>query len=114
MTMTIGQVYAHLLCEFDHWDICLTGLVLCDGALCWCETIDVDAEDVVYTIRPIDWTPECTEYLYDYRKAFPHWFHDVKPRDPVPVDGAMAAFREKWAGRNPIRAAAATFGRDDP
>jgi len=52
-------------------------------------------------LRKARWNEECEEYLADYRKAFPHWFHEGKPR--VAYDGrSFLWFRNKWPLRNPI------------
>ena len=94
-------VYDHLICEFSHWDICLKGLVLRNGERWFCWLGDQYCDDVQYTIRKVNWTPECDEYLDDYRAAYVHWFHEGKPRcnyDGRPLDW----FAEKWKHRNPI------------
>ena len=95
-------VYDHLICEFNHYDVCLKGLVERNGEKWFCWIIgEYFEDDVQYTIRRVNWTPECEEYLSDYRKTYEHWFHDGKPRcqyDGRPLDW----FRDKWQGRHPI------------
>ena len=95
-------MYKHLVCEFSHWDHCLTGLVRDDGAWWFCRSMErSDGEQVEYTLSPIRWNAECDEYLDEYREAYAHWFHDVQPR--VRYDGrSLRWFAEKWRGRNPI------------
>lgn len=99
--MPLGWVYEHLICEFDHWDICLKGLVDRNGERWFCWVGDAYCDDVQYTLRKVDWTALCDEYLEDYRVAYEHWFHEGKPRgsyDGRPLDW----FNEKWGHRNPI------------
>jgi hypothetical protein len=104
--LTIDQVYDQLICEFTHWDICLTGLINYNGERCFCEVEgwwgpEDDHKDIKYTIHKIDWTSECEEYLSDYRKAYNHWFYKDKIREEY--DGRpLKWFGVKWGGRNPI------------
>lgn len=107
MVQSLDWVYDHLVCEFGHWDICLSGLVEFEGDKYFCKVVNPDAkyEDddtkVLYAISPIVWNNECTEYLEDYRKAYLHWFHKDGKRcsyDGRPLDW----FSEKWKHRNPI------------
>jgi hypothetical protein len=94
-------VYAHLICEFEHWDICLTGLVDRNGEKWLCRVRDDQAENVEYTLTPIEWTPECEEYLEDYRVAYKHWFWENGQRGTY-NNWPLAWFAEKWKHRNPI------------
>ncbi len=95
---TIDWVNDHLVCEFDHWDEVIIGLVRVGDELMWCEPAH---ETGSYNILPIDWDDECQQYLDDYRKAYPHWF---------PVDGIrpeytgwdVSSFSVKWP-QNPIK-----------
>lgn len=85
-----------MICEFEHWDRCLKGLVECDGQKMFCKILNDDE----YELRPIAWDAECDEYLADYRKAYPHWFHDESKRS---YDGRdLKWFSDKWQHRNPI------------
>lgn len=94
-------VYTNLICEFGHWDICLTGLVDRNGEKWFCKVCDPDEEDVKYTILPVKWTEECDEYLTDYRVAYKHWFHEGAKR--CSYDGwPLVWFGDKWKHRNPI------------
>jgi len=98
-------IYDHLICEFDHWDVCITGLVERDGVKLFTGIVDETDDEITYELLPIKWTPECDEYLADYRKAYAHWFHEGKPR--VMYDGRdLKWFADKWKGRNPIADAA--------
>jgi hypothetical protein len=104
MTETIvpfDWVYDNLICEFDHWDICLTGLVDRNGERWLCRVIDPDVENVQYKLTPIEWTSECEEYLEDYRVAYKHWFHENGKRGMY-NGWPLAWFAEKWQKRNPI------------
>lgn len=94
-------VYNHLICEFDHWDICLTGLVDRDGEKWVCRVRDPYAEPVEYTLTPIEWTEECEEYLEDYRVAYKHWFYKDGKRGTY-NGWPLGWFGEKWKHRNPI------------
>lgn len=96
-------VYEHLVCEFDHWDVCLAGLIERGGERWWCSVAEPYADEVIYQLLPIAWDAECEEYLADYRVAYRHWFHEGKPR-PAAVPGQSCGwFYEKWENRNPIR-----------
>jgi hypothetical protein len=102
-------VYDRLICEFDHHDICLKGLVESYGEKMFCRIVDQDSSDAQYTIHRITWTPECDDYMADYRVAYVHWFHvDVDGQRPrCTYDGwPLAWFSDKWKGRNPIEEAA--------
>lgn len=82
-------VYARLYCEFDHWDICK---ILSDSPKIYKSK---------YLISEVNWTPECLEYLDDYRNAFPHWFYTNGER--LRYNGVYPrSFAEKWQHRNPI------------
>lgn len=96
-------VYARLYCEFDHWDICLTGLVQLDENLLFCKILS-DSPKIYksnYLVSEVNWTPECLEYLDDYRNAFPHWFYTNGER-PRYSGVYPRSFTEKWQNRNPI------------
>ena len=93
-------VYEHLVCEFNHWDVCLTGLVKWEGEMWFCRILPSKV-DSQYSLHKVNWTPECTEYLDDYRKSFAHWFHEGKPQ--CSYDGRpLKWFEEKWQHHNPI------------
>jgi len=101
---SIDWIYEHLVCEFDHWDVCITGLVEFGGAKWFCNVIGdttYNCNEAKYRLQKVDWTPECEEYLSDYRKAYHHWFHEGKPR--CQYDGRpLKWFSDKWKKRNPI------------
>ena len=102
MIVSHEWVYNHLICEFDHWDICLDGLVDKDGEKWWCTLVSPNPPDE-YLLSPIEWTDECTEYLEDYRKAYVHWFYENGKKPPY--DGRpLNWFSEKWPN-NPIEQA---------
>ena len=106
-------VYDHLICEFEHWDVCVKGLVGRDGERLFAEIVDETDDEITYALRPIAWTPECDEYLADYRTSYAHWFHEGKPRQLY--DGRdLKWFADKWAGRNPIAEAAGTRRGERP
>jgi hypothetical protein len=100
--VSYAWVRQRLICEFDHWDVVLQGLIEDDGVNKFVKIIGPD-ERVIdqYTVHEIDWTEECDEFLADYRKAYAHWF---------PIDGKrsyydgrdLSWFIEKWRKRNPI------------
>lgn len=106
-TVDSAWVRERIICEFDHYDCCLKGLVEHEGRKLFvriANRADVECdpdEPSVYTVHEIDWDQECDEYLADYRAAFAHWFwHDGKLPD---FDGSdYSWFRQKWQGRNPI------------
>lgn len=85
-------VKEHLVCEFTHYDFCLSGLVF-DQKYKVC-IIDKSC----YLIFEINWTCECDEYLADYKLAYHHWFKDGKAYD----GRDLSWFKQKWNGRNPI------------
>ena len=91
-------VYEHLICEFQHWDICLTGLVDRNGERWFCEVYG-DAE---YMLRPVAWNAECDEYFADYRVAYKHWCREGGKRSWSYGGWDLSWFRDKWQGRNPI------------
>ncbi len=98
----LRRVYENLICEFDHWDICLTGLVERDGERWFCEVCGQYEEDIEYKLRPVKWNAECDEYLEDYRVAYKHWFYENGKR-PYSYNGwDLSWFEEKWQHRNPI------------
>lgn len=101
--MPLRWVYDHLICEFTHWDICLTGLVEHNDERWFCEVCDNGYEEnVEYKLYPVLWNAECDEYLKDYRVAYKHWFHEDGKR-PWSYNGwDLSWFRDKWQDRNPI------------
>lgn len=103
--VSIEWVYEHLVCEFDHWDICLAGLVSDGGVYRLARVIDPEADDVQYTLHDIHWTDECNEYLEDYRVAYAHWFHTNGKRETRYGGWDLGWFSDKWQHRNPIEAA---------
>lgn len=103
-TKTLRWVYEHLVCEFDHYDCCIVGLVEVDGVNLLCrvepeyESLPED-QSATYTLHDIAWDAECDEYLEDYRVAYKHWFH---PRQDNYDGRSLKWFGDKWQGRNPI------------
>jgi hypothetical protein len=99
---------AHLICEFNHWDVCLDGLAEHDGDKWFCKIAKEDAAydhclPLEYELHRVAWDEECEEYLADYRVAYKHWFWENGKR-PYSYGGwALGWFREKWNGRNPIK-----------
>lgn len=97
-------IYDHLVCEFGHWDLCVSGLLLIDGAHHACRLVPEDNETddpPRYKIWPVTWTEECEEYLTDYRASYAHWFYIDGARPQY--DGRdLTWFRTKWERRNPI------------
>ena len=94
-------VYKHLVCEFSHWDVCLTGLIKYKDTYYFCSIIDIDSCADKYKIYPINWTKECEEYLADYYKAYQHWFY-TKGRRGIYDGRDLTWFNKKWKKRNPI------------
>lgn len=96
-------VYDHLICEFDHWDICLNGLVDRNGERWFCEVCgDGLEENIEYKLRPVSWNAECDEYLEDYRVAYKHWLYEYGRRPHSYNGWDLSWFHDKWQGRNPI------------
>ena len=101
-TVPLKWVYDHLVCEFDHYDICLIGLVLDNGEYFLCDLdAATDDENTKYTLKKLDWNAECEEFLADYRKAYHHWFHEGTCR-PVYDGRDLTWFHEKWKEGSPI------------
>ena len=99
----IEYVYRNLICEFEHWDVCLVGLVNYFGKRCLCKVRDLLEDQIEYTLHEIDWDEECDDYLNDYRAAYPHWFYvdGKRQRDAMSEFGAIVRLGERW-GSNPI------------
>ena len=87
-------VYEHLVCEFGHYDCCLTGLMEIEGRYFICkidEDVYVKAEgesgghglSALYKMYLIQPQGRFEEYLYDYSQAYPHWFKDHR-KGPCP------------------------------
>ena len=97
-------VYKHLICEFDHWDICLEGLINDNGEKKYVilfTNLYHDDKLLRYAVHKIDWNEQCDEYLKDYEIAYKHWFH-VKGERPYGYDGEdLNWFEDKWKS-NPI------------
>jgi hypothetical protein len=87
----------HLVCEFDHWDVCLTGLVY-DHELLFCEI----RSDKKYNLYQINWTEECAEYLKDYKVAYKHWFYTDGIRRTSYEGWDLNWFYDKWKRKSPI------------
>lgn len=95
-------IYQRLICEFDHWDICLSGLINLNDKYVFCKVCDPNAKNVQYKLYNIIWNNECEEYLQDYRIAYTHWFYNNGKRH-CPYDGKdLTWFDNKWKHRNPI------------
>ena len=99
----IDWVYERLICEFDHYDICLKGLCKEDDQYYICVLhSDLHTEDSDYKVAPIDLDEECKDYLEDYKKAYIHWFRD-KDGKRCHYDGRdLQWFSDKWLHRNPL------------
>lgn len=93
-------VYEHLVCEFDHWDFCLAGLVKVDEKYFYCKFLGDKTK--TYEILPINWTEECQEYLDDYAVAYKHWFYVDGHRTESYNHWDLSWFSEKWGHRSPI------------
>ena len=91
-------VYKHLVCEFTHWDFCLTGLVLFEGSYWYCT---VEAGNETYLLQRVNWTDRCAEYLKDYENTYHHWFYYGGKRGTY--DGRdLKVLTEKWGDCDPI------------
>ena len=103
-------VYDRMICEFNHWDVCLKGLIEVDGQKMFCEVVESeDYENLVYHIFPVAWDDVCDEYLKDYKESYHHWFHnrdhmgDMGCSNRETYDGRpLDWFTEKWQKCNPI------------
>lgn len=95
--MSKRLVYKYLVCEFDHWDVCLKGLIKKDGQYYFCNLIGSNTKPK-YRVYKIIWTKDCENYLRDYKKAYLHWFH---PRT-LYNGRTIEWFKNKWKGKNPI------------
>lgn len=97
-------VYDRLVCEFDHYDYCFSGLIKHRNKF-WFVKVNEFPEggsrNAKYAVSNIDWNAECEEYLADYRVAYAHCFHE-KGRRPAYNGWPLAWFTEKWDRRNPI------------
>lgn len=103
MIVPIRFVYKHLVCEFDHWDICITGLIFKDGKYWFCKLLGDESQDnPEYLLTRCLWTEECEEYLDDYRVAYKHWVYKNGKRLESYGGQDLSWFSEKWNGRNPI------------
>lgn len=106
MVKSFEWVYEHLVCEFNHWDICLIGLVEFNGKKYLCKANNDDDSECSrkcsYTLYEIDWNEECDEYLEDYKVAYKHWFHENGKRPYLYNNWDLSWFSEKWKHRNPI------------
>lgn len=100
-------VYSNLICSFDHFDVCISGLVRVKGEYMLCKALDVH-RDTRYSLKPIAWNDECEEYLADYKVAYKHWLYKDGVRPFAYNNWPLGWFREKWRDRNPIVEAAAT------
>lgn len=97
-------VYKYLVCEFDHYDFCLKGLIKIGTRYFVCINIrgrDDPEEEIYYNLYPIELDEECNEYLEDYRVAYKHWFHEGHERCQY-LCWDLSWFSEKWKHRNPI------------
>ena len=100
----------YLVCEFSHWDCCLTGLIKLDDQYFICKYAhDIESligtTDACYTLHHIKMEGQFAEYFEDYRKTFGHWFHANGKRVPHNLQGYhenQKWFSEKWFGKNPI------------
>lgn len=104
-TQSYEWTYKHLVCEFDHWDFCINGLILYEKHYYVCELANPRTcydEDPKYYIYPIDWNDKCTEYLEDYKIAYAHWFHTNGVRETKYEGWDLCWFEEKWKHKNPI------------
>ena len=106
MIKSIQYVYDHLVCEFNHWDICISGLLSINDKYYYCKIINSDDPDEYnyedYEIFDINWTEECQEYLDDYRVAYKHWFYENRKRSSY-NGWLLKWFSDKWDKRNPIK-----------
>ena len=94
-------LHNHLICEFDHNDCCLSGLVEYEGEKYYCKIINWEIHNPYYYVYPIKWDTKCDEYLDDYKAAYPWWFYNDGKRGEY--DGReFMWFRDKWKGRSPI------------
>lgn len=106
-------VYEHLVCEFSHWDVCLTGLIEEDGVYKFVTAIEGYTDTTKpgnYEVDDIAWNAECDEYLDDYRVVYKHWFHKNGQRVYDCPRGDMSWFNDKWDHKNPIASNAARGG----
>lgn len=104
--VTLEYVYSHLICEFDHWDICLKGLVCCDSCLWYCEVADPNVNPVAYVLYKVEWNDACEEYLTDYKAAYKHWFYSNGQREHRYDGWDLSWFARKWGHKNPIESQA--------
>lgn len=105
-TVDIDFVYKYLVCEFDHWDICLEGLVEIYSFMYFCEIVSTNISNrksVQYALYPIYWTDECQEFLEDYGVAYKHLFFQNGKKQYQYNGWPLKWFEEKWQHRNPIK-----------
>jgi len=101
-TVSLDWVYDHIVCEFDHWDICLVGLVERDDEKLLCRVVNQYADDVKYTLHPIKWDETCQEYLEDYQVAYKHWCYIDGVRQSSYTGKSIEWFHDKWGNTDPI------------
>lgn len=101
MTRSFEWTYKHLICEFDHWDICLSGLVEYDNKKWLCKPINSTKKRPDYRLYLIEWDEECQEFLDDYKVVYRHWVYENRKRKNA-YNGDSSWFLEKWKNYNPI------------
>ena len=117
---TQDTIYKYLVCEFNHWDFCLSGLVKLDESYFLCEyAMDIECllrrSYVCYTLKPIEMTEEMLEYLADYKTKSPFWFHEDGKRYIEERGSDLPCgrkFSEKWP-ENPITTDSEPLGMDE-
>lgn len=103
MLISYNFMKKHLVCEFDHWDICLKGLIEVKGIRYYCKIAGNywDNNMLKYEVTKVILDKECEEYLEDYKIAYKHWF-PINGQRPPYNGWDLSWFDKKWKKRNPI------------
>lgn len=96
----VAWIYERLVCELDHYDICLRGIVDVDGELMFCRVVGEFRNQPLYTLHAIDWNDKTREWFEDYKQAYAHWVYDSDRRRPAYDGRSTQWFSDKWRGTN--------------
>ena len=100
--VSTSDVYRNLICEFTHYDVCLTGLIRWGFGKAYVRVVpDHQEEDRGYIAIPVVLDRIESRYLEVYRLTYHHWWYTEGKR-PIYDGRRLFPLRAEFPDGNPL------------